>query len=642
MKNKKILIMVSAVILLSVVLFIGSLISKQDTELDEVKLNDLNKDSFAIMVEQSDGTYVQSNTYPTGNYILSEDRSGCIDQHGKSIPNSVSYKNGTVTFKTNSSSYCYVYFDKLTLVKYLLNEETRPSSLWTSTLDGDGYRFVGTDPNNYICFGSGNKDECVGNTDLYMYRIIGIFEDADGKQYVKLIKKEALNTAYAWHTESTTEKSWEGSSLYTNLHGSYFLNNSAYPYMQNTIWLNKIKDWTWSAVNTKTYSNSGPNYYSVLTSSQVYYHEMNHANKVSAVGEWTTPSGKIGLMYGSDYMLSLGESALNAICSSGSSTLKTGWMSLANNDSSSLSTTKKAPPNTSEWTMSRYGRYSSYNRAWYLYDTGYLNYAYAYNTYSVRPVFYLVSNEEYVSGSGSKTDPFIIDGRTKYTVSVSSTNTSYGTVGESQQIPEGESAYITITPAENYKYSSNNCGGTVSGNILTISNVTSNKTCTVTFVEKTKYTVSLTSTNTSYGTVDNGSQNVYEGDDAKFSLSTVLGYAYSSNSCGGTLSGNTLTIPNITSNKSCSVTFQQEKYQIRMRWCDWDGSDCGTSVNHYYEKTYGGTISVSCSRGASGCTACWCTNGAGTCEYEDGQKTPATITVTGSGTCTVWVGGVAG
>lgn len=638
MKNKKILIMVSSVILLSVVLFIGSLISKQDTELDEVKLNDLNKDSFAIMVEQSDGTYAESNTYPTGNYMLSKDRSGCIDKNGKAIPNSVSYKNGSVTFKTNSSSYCYVYFDKLTLVKYLLNEETRPSSLWTSTLDGDGYRFVGTDPNNYICFGSGNKDECVGNTDLYMYRIIGIFEDADGKQYVKLIKKEALNTAYAWHTESTTEKSWEGSSLYTNLHGSYFLNNTAYPYMQNTIWLNKIKDWTWSAVNTKTYSNSGPNYYSVLTSSQVYYHEMNHANKASVVGEWTTPSGKIGLMYGSDYMLSLGESALNAICSSGSSTLKTGWMSLANNDSSSLSTTKKAPPNTSEWTMSRYGRYSSYNRAWYLYDTGYLNYAYAYNTYSVRPVFYLVSNEEYVSGSGSKTDPFIIDGRTKYTVSVSSTNTSYGTVGASKSVSEGDTAYIELIPSTHYTYSSNTCGGTVSGNTLVIPNVTGNMTCTVTF-EKTKYKIDVTSNSTSYGTVSPSTKTVTAGESATFTLSPATGYGYSSNTCGGTVSGNTLTVP-ATSAKSCIVYFTKNYYTVEFKWCIAGSSTCIDSFGETYYVQHGDFLKLGSTNKNYDCE---CDPAVGSCSTYKGTYQTGNVYyefrvwgVQGSGTCIVW------
>ena len=547
MKNKKILIMVSAVILLSVVLFIGSLISKQDTELDEVKLNDLNKDSFAIMVEQSDGTYAESNTYPTGNYMLSKDRSGCIDKHGKSIPNSVSYKNGTVTFKTNSSSYCYVYFDKLTLVKYLLNEETRPSSLWTSTLDGDGYRFVGTDPSNYLCFGIEDKDTCVGNTDLYMYRIIGIFKDSEGKQYVKLIKKEALNTSYAWHSPGTTNANWGDSALYTGLNGGYFLNNTTYSYMQNEIWSGKIKDWAWSAVNTL--ASSGPNYYTGVTSSQIYYHEMNHENKTSTVGEWTNPSGKIGLMYIGDYMLSLGESALSYKGSSNSATLNTGWMVLTKSDSTA--------PSAYEWSISRYGKSGSYYHSWYISSGGYPSNQQHNVKISVRPVFYLVSNEEYVSGTGSKTDPFMLDGRPKYTVSLASNNENYGTLSStSLTVYEGDNINITLSPAKNYKYSSNTLGGTVSGNVLTIDNVTSNISGTVTFVEKTKYTINVSSNNTSYGTVSPTTQTIYEGDSASFTLSPKTGYAAVSTTCG-TIKQGVLNVETVTGNLNCEVEFKK-------------------------------------------------------------------------------------
>ena len=637
MKNKKILIMVSSVILLSVVLFIGSLISKQDTELDEVKLNDLNKDSFAIMVEQSDGTYAESNTYPTGNYMLSKDRSGCIDKRGKSIPNSVSYKNGAVTFKTNSSSYCYVYFDKLTLVKYLLNEETRPSSLWTSTLDGDGYRFVGTDPNNYLCFGAEVKDTCVGNTDLYMYRIIGIFEDSEGKQYVKLIKKEALNTAYAWHSSSYTDTNWGDSALYTGLNGSYFLSNTTYSYMQNTIWLNKIKDWTWSAVNTLSVSNSGPAYNS-LTTSQVYYHEMNHANKSSTVGSWTTPSGKIGLMYVSDYMLSLGENALSYTSSSNSSTLKTGWMHLTKNDSATLSTTGSAAPSTTEWTISRYGKSGSYYYAWAGPAAGNVGGYYSTKSFSVRPVFYLVSNEEYLSGTGTKTDPFMLNGRPIYTVNVSSTNTSYGTVGASKSVSEGDTAYIELTPATHYTYSSDTCGGTVSGNTLVIPNVTGNMTCTVTF-EKAKYKIDVTSINTSYGTVSPNSQTVIAGENATFTLTPAAGYSYSSNTCGGTVSGNTLTV-SATSAKSCIVYFTQNYYYVEFKWCYAGTSTCVDSFGETYYVQHGNTLTLASS---SKNYDCECDPAVGSCSTYKGTYQTGEVYydfrvwgVQGSGTCIVW------
>ena len=48
-------------------------------------------------------------------------------------------------------------------------------------------RYYGTNPDNYICFGTNNKDTCVNDTDKYMYRIIGM----DKSNRFKLIKKEA-------------------------------------------------------------------------------------------------------------------------------------------------------------------------------------------------------------------------------------------------------------------------------------------------------------------------------------------------------------------------------------------------------------------------------------------------------------------
>ncbi len=279
-------------------------------------------------------------------------------------------------------------------------------NLWQSGLEGDGYRYIGsgavgtsTNPNNFICFGTTDKSECTANQDKYMYRVLGVFSDSNGDNHVKLIKYKQLSSEYAWNENYETDISWENSDMYKGLNGSYFLTNTTYDYMQNTTWLNKIEDWTWSAVNTKTYSNSGPNYYSITTQ-QMYLHEMNRTGKSSTVGEWTTPSAKIGLMYASDYQMSLGSSALALTGSSNYRTLKTGWMHQSNND-----TTKSIY----EWTLSRVGAYSSGNFiAWLVGSDGSVNdYGVDY-TYGARPVFYLTSNQAFLGGNGSLDDPFMI------------------------------------------------------------------------------------------------------------------------------------------------------------------------------------------------------------------------------------------
>ena len=272
--------------------------------------------------------------------------------------------------------------------------------LYQTNLENDGYRYVGTNPDNYVCFGTTDKSTCTANQDKYMYRAIGVFSDANGKNHVKLIKYKQLLKA-KWN-DTNADVNWENSTLYASLNGSGFLTNTTYDYLQNTTWSNKIENWTWSAVNTKTDDGSyGPNYYISLTPSQIYLHEMNRSTKTSIVGEWTTPSAKIGLMYASDYTLSLGSSALAITGGTyyNRATLKTGWMHQSNND-----TTK----NTWEWTLSRSGDFEGGFLAWSVHGDGYVGENIVRDAIGARPVFYLTSNQAILGGNGSLDDPFMI------------------------------------------------------------------------------------------------------------------------------------------------------------------------------------------------------------------------------------------
>ena len=276
--------------------------------------------------------------------------------------------------------------------------------LYQTNLENDGYRYVGTNPDNYVCFGTTDKSTCTANQDKYMYRAIGVFSDSNGNNHVKLIKYKQLGSTYKWNADYKTDINWENSDMYKGLNGSYFLTNTTYDYLQNTTWSNKIENWTWSAVNTKSYDGSnGPSYYYDLTPSQIYLHEMNRSTKTSTVGEWTTPSAKIGLMYASDYTLSLGSSALamTGSTSANQATLKTGWMHPSNND-----TTKS----TWEWTLSRAGVTSSgYFYAWYVCSNGSVNASGVHNRNGVHPVFYLTSNQTISGGNGTLDNPFILE-----------------------------------------------------------------------------------------------------------------------------------------------------------------------------------------------------------------------------------------
>ena len=67
-----------------------------------------------------------------------------------------------------------------------------------------------------------------------------------------------------------------------------------------------------------------------------------------------------------------------------------------------------------------------------------------------------------------------------YSVTLNVTN---GTGSSTKTVAYGNSATFTVTPSSGYKVEleTNNCGGTLSSNTYTISNITSNKTCSISF-----------------------------------------------------------------------------------------------------------------------------------------------------------------
>ena len=235
-----------------------------------------------------------------------------------------------------------------------------PTGLSTSLVAGM-YRYQGTTANNYICFGTTNKNDCVSDTDKYMYRIIGINESGE----LKLIKKEALNTSYQW--SSPTGSDWAHCILFTNLNGSAFLENLTY-----------IPDNTWSARIT----NSDWHYYtsSDSTASTIAEREL----------EAPTVSAKIGLISLTDY----------AYVNITPTYSNTSWIELSKNDSGA--------PNGFDWSITSYNSIAP----WHIGNGGVLGSgtsdAYADARHSVRPVFFLSASETIASGSGTITDPYIL------------------------------------------------------------------------------------------------------------------------------------------------------------------------------------------------------------------------------------------
>ena len=392
-----------------------------------------NSDSDVnVIVGDKEMTLKELTTAGTNGIIVSGEIKNLTKGNSVSIPLTSSVTNtATTQDKLVGNSYtikiepynsgdtkafsCKLHADSTPLADKLIAS----GNLWQSGLEGDGYRYTGsgavgtsTNPNNFICFGTTDKSTCTANQDKYMYRVLGVFSDANGENHVKLIKYKQLISA-KWN-DTNADVNWENSTLYASLNGSGFLTNAKYDYLQNTEWSNKIENWTWSAVNTKTYEDqtNNPNY-NESSPKGIYLNEMHKASNGTLCtnwnsgaincngGAWTNPTAKIGLMYASDYALSLGSSALALTTGIGANQdlLKTGWMHPSNND-----TTKS----TDEWTLSRYGDGGGAFVAWDVDSSGTVLYSVVTDFYGARPVFYLTANQVLFSGDGSLNNPFIL------------------------------------------------------------------------------------------------------------------------------------------------------------------------------------------------------------------------------------------
>ena len=210
-----------------------------------------------------------------------------------------------------------------------------------------------------------------------MYRIIGINEN----EQLKLIKKEALNSGMQWMNSDPNQKKWPDSTIKANINGSSFLTNTTY---MPSDWNEKIATTTWKYGDNSIYNTTAVNLYTT---------ENNWS---------TTISAKIGLMYAHDYYYAYQSNGLNCSYAGGNySTCKTSWLHLSQNDSGS--------PHINEWTMGRHDgdAYGSF-KPWCVTTNGNVSEATPTLWYSARPVFYLIKEVAYISGTGTSIDPFII------------------------------------------------------------------------------------------------------------------------------------------------------------------------------------------------------------------------------------------
>jgi hypothetical protein len=272
---------------------------------------------------------------------------------------------------------------ELKLTEYIAKVlETDKTSLVYDETDDNNLRYIGADPNNYLCF-----DKNCSNGE---WRVIGIMNnietESNGTQsLVKIIRADNVGK-YAWDSNNVND--WDTSSLKDELNSGDLYETYIKGYdnlFESVIW--NLGGWSSEYTTTS-------NWYTYERGTTVYS------------GRPTTWTGKIALMYPSDY---------GYATSGGSTTDRATCLSINMNNSywgnSSYSNCKNNDYlyNSSyrQWTLTPYSS-SSYGVFCVGY-TGYVGFdvAYAYGG-AVRPVGYLKSDLTILNGDGSSGNPWII------------------------------------------------------------------------------------------------------------------------------------------------------------------------------------------------------------------------------------------
>ena len=426
MKKKVKIILLSSLFLLCAYASITLVLKKSDNFYEEESKPKVVKHQsmLSMNLEQTAGAgdykTVTQSKWPTEGYKFNAELSRC--ENGSTLSWDDTKK--AVIVSGNLSDKCYVYFDiyQPTLAEYIKSQYTgtqgenniyyHDSDLANGAGD-NSYRYAGANPNNFVCFGSDTSPCPTDN----LYRIIGVFGEnyhgVTGKQLVKLIKYDYMTTDELGTDGdySQTYKEWGMDSTYKGTYGDgerigvYFWNNDAVTNTWSTSLLNKTNlntnfinylGTTWAnKIATVTWKVGGNTYANIRDAvpATTYQNEIVNPVTTNTTDNAIEYSAKIGLMYVSDYGFAASPEAWTLTMSSYNNTTATNnnWMYMG----------------LYEWTISRDADDS--NGAFGVSSVGGVNGNFVYNYFGVRASFSLESSVSYVSGSGSMSDPIVIN-----------------------------------------------------------------------------------------------------------------------------------------------------------------------------------------------------------------------------------------
>ena len=284
---------------------------------------------------------------------------------------------------------CNIYFEtKKNSVNDVINEAVNTNSSMFASDDADkNVRYIGADPSNYVYFNCSDYTNPTADT-CELWRIIGVFNnvtksDGSKENLVKIIRDESIGNI-AWDSNNVND--WSTATLQQNLNsGTYYTTT-----LKNDTTRNAIEEVVWNLGGSSTYYNVTPS----------MFYKRERGTTVHS-GRPTTWTGKIGLMYPSDY----------GYATSGGTT-KDRVACLAKElyswDSSDFSDCKGNDylfdANNVQWTLAPDS--TSANYMFGVYKGGHVGRNDAYYTRVVRPALFLKSNIQVDKGTGAKSDPY--------------------------------------------------------------------------------------------------------------------------------------------------------------------------------------------------------------------------------------------
>ena len=327
----------------------------------EVNLN-VNSGSGTGTVLVEEGKDAKFTVAPNSGYKAELETNTCggtLSGNSYTISNITSNKTCSIAFKKNGTSLA-------TLIR-------------ANAVNENGYRYEGSNPNNYIYMVKNGSNE--------LWRIIGLFPDGENGEDVIRVRKVGYSSA-AYHSSSDPYiNHWPNTTLYSILSSTYSATN-----YKNTI---QFKVYLGAA-------NDGS-----VTASEAYSFERGStpgATAKSSYSSATTAIVSVALMYPSDY----GYGVLASDCAR---TKKLGYLSYNSYSECYNNNWLYQGSSSFQWLISPDDSYAGYE--FVVHNSGYVNPYYRFDSYVNTSGYYApvmaLSSSVYVTGSGTQSDPYVMN-----------------------------------------------------------------------------------------------------------------------------------------------------------------------------------------------------------------------------------------